>query len=165
MPTTYVDRRNTNQRVYQIASQVTYPAGEARIKPFTETLDARRTKLAGHILRTTDRDPMRQVTYQSGSANPIHIGKRRIGRPRQQWTFRSNELMHNKISHTDYEGFECQNANIYAPAPSTPPPSPPHGDGTPPCGVVWGGLGLVLVVVVGVVVGLVVALSSSTSST
>ena len=113
MPTTYVDRRNTNQRVYQIASQITYPAGEARIKPFTETLDDRRTKLAGHILRATDRDPMRQVTYQPGSANPIHIGKRRIGRPRQQWTFRSNELIHNKISHTDYEGFEFQNANIY----------------------------------------------------
>ena len=38
------------------------------------------------------------------------------------------------------------------------PPLPPKGHGTPlpPCGVVWGGLGLVVVVVVGVVVGLVV---------
>ena len=36
-----------------------------------------------------------------------------------------------------------------------PPPPPLHGSWSPPCGVVWGGLGLV-VVAVGVVVGLVV---------
>ena len=48
--------------------------------------------------------------------------------------------------------------SIYAPAFEPPPPLPPKGHGTPlpPCGVVWGGLGLVVVVVVGVAVGLVV---------
>ena len=32
----------------------------------------------------------RQVSYQPDSAEPIHIGRRRVGQPRQQWLFRSN---------------------------------------------------------------------------
>ena len=35
------------------------------------------------------------------SAEPINIGRRRVGRPRQQWLFRSNEIIHNRISHAD----------------------------------------------------------------
>ena len=47
---------------------------------------------------------------------------------------------------------------IYAPVFPTPPPPLPHGPRSCPLPpVVWGGLGLVVVVVVGVVVGLVVA--------
>ena len=72
----------------------------------------RRIKLAGHILRSPNSDPLRQVTYQPDSAEPVEIGKRRIGRPRQQWTFRSNELIRSKLSHTDYRGFDVQNHNI-----------------------------------------------------
>jgi len=46
------------------------------------------------------------------SAEPINIGRRRVGRPRQQWLFRSNEIIHNRISHTDYDGDPFQNNNI-----------------------------------------------------
>ena len=88
------------------------PIGNGCVKPFTELLDERRIKLAGHILRSPNSDPLRQVTYQPDSAEPVEIGKRRIGRPRQQWTFRSNELIHSKLSHTDYRGFDVQNHNI-----------------------------------------------------
>ena len=72
----------------------------------------RRIKLAGHILRAPDTDPLRQVTYKNGSAEPRDVGKRRVGRLRQHWTFRSNELIHNKFRHTDYEGYDFQNDNI-----------------------------------------------------
>ena len=112
MQTTYVNRQNTNQRVYQTASDIAFPSGNGCVKPFTELLDERRIKLAGHILRSPNSDPLRQVTYQPDSAEPVEIGKRRIGRPRQQWTFRSNELIHSKLSHTDYRGFDVQNHNI-----------------------------------------------------
>ena len=112
MQTTYVNRQNTNQRVYQTALDIAFPSGNGCVKPFTELLDERRIKLAGHILRSPNSDPLRQVTYQPDSAEPVEIGKRRIGRPRQQWTFRSNELIHSKLSHTDYRGFDVQNHNI-----------------------------------------------------
>ena len=63
-----------------------YPLGNSTIKPFSTTLDERRAKLAAHILRSPDNDPMRQVTYKRGSADAIEIGKRRVGRLRQHWT-------------------------------------------------------------------------------
>ena len=101
IPTTYIDRRYTNQRVYETATRMAYPLGNSTIKPFSTTLDERRAKLAAHILRSSDNDPMRQVTYKPGSADAVEVGKRRIGRPRQHWTFHSNQLIHNLISHTD----------------------------------------------------------------
>lgn len=63
-----------------------YPQGDGIIKPFTEILDEQRIKI-GHILRSPNSDPLRQVTYQPDSADPVEIGRRRVGRPRQQWTF------------------------------------------------------------------------------
>ena len=86
-----------------------YPLGNSTIKPFSTTLDERRAKLAAHILRSSDNDPMRQVTYKPGSADAVEVGKRRIGRPRQHWTFHSNQLIHNLISHTDYHAYDFQN--------------------------------------------------------
>ena len=77
MPTTY-ERQNTNQRVYQAASQVAHALRNASIEPFTND---RSIKYAGRILR--DRNPLRQMTLQ--------LGVRRIGkcggRRRQQWTY------------------------------------------------------------------------------
>jgi hypothetical protein len=85
-----------------------YPQGDGTIKPFTEILDEQRIKLAGHILRSPNSDPLRQDTYQPDSADPVEIGRRRIGRPRQQWTFKSNELVHCKISRAEYHGYDFQ---------------------------------------------------------
>lgn len=116
MQTTFVDRRNTNCRVYEVASQAAYPDGHDRVKPFTEVLDERRVRLASHILRAEATDPLRQVTYKPGSAVPVDIGKRRVGRPRQQWAFRSNKLIHQKISHTDYHGYDFQDQNVHSAA-------------------------------------------------
>ena len=51
-----------------------YPLGNSTIKPFSTTLDERRAKLAAHILRSSDNDPMRQVTYKPGSADAVEVG-------------------------------------------------------------------------------------------
>ena len=40
----------------------------ARSNPFTEILDDKRVRLGGNILRTVDSDPLRQVTYEPGTA-------------------------------------------------------------------------------------------------
>ena len=111
-----IDRRYTNQRFYETATRMAYPIGNSTIKPFSATLDERRAKLAAHILRSSDNDPMRQVTYKPGSADAVEIGKRRVGRPRQHWSFHSNQLIHNSISHTDYDAYDFQNESILAAA-------------------------------------------------
>ena len=113
IPTTFIDRRWTNARVYELASQTAYPQDPNRsVRPITVDLDERRIRLAGHILRAPNTDPLRQVTYEPDSAQPKHIGKRRIGRPRQQWAFRSNENIHALLSHTQYEDEPFQNVAI-----------------------------------------------------
>ena len=48
-----------------------------------QELDERRARLAGHILRAPNC---------------------RVGRLTQQWLFRSNEVIYNRISHADYNG-------------------------------------------------------------
>ena len=68
-----------------------------------EDLEERRVRLAGHILRADDTDPMGQVFYQHSSGNPLQIGKRRVGRPRQQWVFKTNEAIHNRIRQSEYD--------------------------------------------------------------
>ena len=84
VPTTFIDRRYTNARVYELASEIECPENAARrIKLFTEILDEKRVRLAEHILRTVDSDPLRQVTYEPGTATIKHVGKRRVGRPRK----------------------------------------------------------------------------------
>ena len=113
LTTTFIDRRNTNTRVYELASEVAFPNQPTkRIKPFSQELDERRVKLAGHILRVQASDPLRQVSYQAGSGDPIQIGKRRAGRPRQQWLYRTNETIHSIISRTAYDGDPVQKGPI-----------------------------------------------------
>ena len=58
-----------------------------RVKPFSQELDETRVKLAAHILRKPNSDPLRQVSYQPDSAEPIHIGKRRVSGPRHNVFF------------------------------------------------------------------------------
>ena len=107
---TYIDRRNTNLRIYDLASNTAYPNDPTRkIKRFSEELEKRRVRLAGHILRTDNTDPMRQVSYQPSNANPLQIGMRRVGRPRQQWVFKTNEAIHNRIRHSEYNSEDWQN--------------------------------------------------------
>ena len=54
-----------------------------KIKLFSELVREKRIKLVGHIMRTSEGDPRRQVSYNSISANTFEIGKRRVGGQRQ----------------------------------------------------------------------------------
>ena len=79
---------------------------------FSEILDEKRVRLAGHILRTADNDPLRQVAYEPGTASIKQVGKRRIGRPRQSWAHSTNELIHSNRSQLEYTGSDYQNQSI-----------------------------------------------------
>jgi len=113
VPTTFVDRRFSNARVYELASETAYPNDPHRkVRPFSEILDEKRVRLAGHILRTADNDPLRQVAYEPGTASIKQVGKRRVGRPRQSWAHSTNELIHSNRSQLEYTGSDYQNQSI-----------------------------------------------------
>ena len=94
MKHTYWDRTATNKRILKEATRVTFKQGtpeqvqrnqNREVKPFSVTWQARRQKLMGHLIRTSDDDPLRQVALQPSRADPIDVGKRRSGHPRKRW--------------------------------------------------------------------------------
>ena len=62
-------------------------------KLLSELLMEKRTKLAGQILHTPPQDALGQVSCQPDSANMFHIGKRRVGGPRQNWYFCTKKVI------------------------------------------------------------------------
>ena len=53
LPTTYVDRRFSNARVYEIATHAQYSDKiDKRVRPISEELDEKRIRLTGHIIRS-----------------------------------------------------------------------------------------------------------------
>ena len=82
---TYVDRANTNRVVIQKASLTAFPHDRRYMQFFSEYYNDRRSSLLGHIIRTPDADPLRQIPFQPRSAFRVQYGKKRCGRPRQNW--------------------------------------------------------------------------------
>ena len=56
-----------------------------QIEKICEAHTKRKLKLWGHIIRTDNEDPLGQVTLRPGTATSIHPGRRRVGKPRQDW--------------------------------------------------------------------------------
>ena len=113
VPTTYVDRRYTNARVYELASQIAYPNDPTKsVRPFSAILDEKRVHLAGRILRAANSDPLRQVVYEPNTATVKRIGKRRVGRPRLNWAYNTNEFIHSQGNDTGYAASSEQDKSI-----------------------------------------------------
>ena len=92
MDTTYsifCKQSHTNARVIERASA---EIGGQKCETLSDMLMAKRAKLARHIMRTPQQDPLRQVSCQPNSAQMFHIGKRRVGGPRQNWLFYRNKF-------------------------------------------------------------------------
>ena len=80
---------------------------------FSDLLIDRRIKLAGHILRCEDNDPLRRVSYEPNSAETFNVGKRRVGGPRQQWTQYANKYAwENVLRKGRYENGANQNQEL-----------------------------------------------------
>ena len=58
-----------------------------------------RAKLLGHILRISDVDPLRQVSFTPSTASRIDYGKKRVGRPRQNWVMFSKKYVYENKLH------------------------------------------------------------------
>ena len=115
--TTHIHRANTNQRVIEDASRIAYGSdSQERIRLFSDMLKYRRVKLAGHIIRTSESDPMRQISYKPDSADIYNVGKRRIGGPRQNWLYHTNKFIwEDRISRgmSEYDNTEHQTSRIH----------------------------------------------------
>jgi len=81
IPPTHIDRTWTNEKVWQKAEE----EKGRKIQPFVDTWKRAKYRLLGHILRTYITDPMRQVVFEAHTNYPRIIGRKRVGRPRDQW--------------------------------------------------------------------------------
>ena len=56
----------------------------------------------GHIIRTDNNDPLRQVTLKDSSAERPEWGKKRAGKPRQNWIKEAKkEIWSNSLKKTE----------------------------------------------------------------
>ena len=108
MKTTFIDRANTNQKVYQCAQNLlntknlTKKAHNQKpeswlarqVRPLTMVLEEKKLNMLGHVIRRDFSHPLQQVTFDTAAntryGRPLAIkeqwGKRRQGRPRLHWT-------------------------------------------------------------------------------
>jgi hypothetical protein len=119
MTTTYIDRENTNERVYKSAQNVlrTKNAQKApslqkanawldrQVRPITDIMQEKKLNLMGHVIRREYTHPLQMVTFDTGrhpsngAALTIKAtkGPRRKGRPRLSWTHENMTAAWNHI--------------------------------------------------------------------
>lgn len=88
--TTFVERANTNQIVYDSANSFKNPGhkpDKKDIKKFSTYVKTQQHKLLAHTIRAEQQDPVRQATLQPESDLPVEVGTRRVGRPRKNCTW------------------------------------------------------------------------------
>ena len=101
MDTTYINRANTNKKVFKCANEIKNPKKTPGkdIKTFREYVENKQEALLKHLVRADGSDPLKQATFEPESILPIIYTKRRVGRPRKQWTmetYRRIYFKHNR---------------------------------------------------------------------
>lgn len=89
MQTTFMNRSNTNQKVFQMASRIKNPsqAPNRDVRSFSNYVQSKQRALLKHTIRAPDSDPLRQCTFLASSSTPILTENRRVGRPRDKWAY------------------------------------------------------------------------------
>ena len=88
IPPTFINRANTNQSVFEQATEVRYgdknrkEHTDLQMRSFSQYLHQKQTDILGHVIRAEATDPMRTVSLQPGSNIPRTHENRRVGRPR-----------------------------------------------------------------------------------
>ena len=72
-----------------------------RLRPFSEDYKYRKMRLMGHIIRADNSDPMRKVTFRENTIQEWACDKRRVGRPRDQWTEATKQAIWKKHRHME----------------------------------------------------------------
>ena len=83
--------------------------GNIQRKLFSELVLERRGRLAGHILRTSEAEPLRQVSCAPNSAESYPVGKGLAGGPRQLWLFYSSKYVWENVLHNPFNRYANTN--------------------------------------------------------
>ena len=87
MDTTYVNRENTNEKVFEKATQQIRAEGNKRkhVTSFVESYKLQKRKRACKIIRNPN-TPIFKVSFKNGKLQKRIHHNRRVGRPRMNWT-------------------------------------------------------------------------------
>ena len=93
MKTTYIERSNTNKRVFERANAIRNPKKEPGrdIKQFEAYVKSKQAGLLAHTMRSESKDPLRQCVFTNNTNYPIEYTNKRVGRPRRNWTAKTLE--------------------------------------------------------------------------
>ena len=94
MQTTYVNRANTTQVVYEQAAQV---CGYNAVVKLSEYYKQSKLRLFAKILQDGPEDPRMVVTFEPGTLHQHDHGKRRVGRPKQNWVISTTQEFWQKV--------------------------------------------------------------------
>ncbi len=88
LKTTYVDRNNSNKKVFEEANNIANPKNkqDKNVKTFSQYIHKQQHKLLAHTIRADATDPLRQCIFSENTDLPYEHDKRRVGRPRNNWT-------------------------------------------------------------------------------
>ena len=84
LDTTFINRANTNKRVFELANSIKNPEGRLNkdIRSFSSYVQSKQQAHVKHLVRAPNSDPIRQATLEPSTACPFIISNRRSGRPR-----------------------------------------------------------------------------------
>ena len=86
MDTTYVNRDNTNERVYEKANEkLREERRKKKVVPFKDAFVKAKMKRAGKIIKNRN-SPIYRISFQGNLLRKWIHDKRRSGRPRMNWT-------------------------------------------------------------------------------
>ena len=104
-------KSNTNESIFELANNILKHQWDSKprdvpyrpIKPVSQYIAERSLALCGHVLRCSDKDPLRRVTFKKQSAIPKLYHKNRSGRPRYHWThINLDRAVHKLVQSNDY---------------------------------------------------------------
>ena len=67
----------------------------------------------GHILRSNNSDPMRQISFLPDSAQRTDYGIKRVGKPRQNWLHHKKKYVYeNVLGHYEYSETQVNDQKV-----------------------------------------------------
>ena len=102
--TTFVDRHMTNARVWELtATRLRADGADWELPCIVQLLAGRRIRLLGHILREGPTSPLWRASFEDHHIpQRLNLGKRRVGRPKQNWTLETMKAAWNRVSEEDW---------------------------------------------------------------
>ena len=97
---TYIDRTKTNESAINEINRIIKSQNndtENLFMKLSDKLQLKQNKLFGHILRSNNDDPIRQITFLPDTATPNIPNKKRVGKPRQNWIISTAKYVYENV--------------------------------------------------------------------